>query len=63
MILAEGRRSELARDRLRSSRKAEAAVRSDMPHSQGCCRFAPDREQAHSYNLRRVTDPQATDQM
>ncbi|MEX6663439.1 hypothetical protein [Pseudomonas sp. W2-17] len=33
LILAGGRRSELARDRLRSSRKAEAAVLSDTPHS------------------------------
>ncbi len=60
LILAICRRSELACDRLRSSRKAEAAVLSDTPHSQGCCRFAPDREQAHSYSLRRVADPQAT---
>ena len=44
-------RSELARDRLRSSRKPDASVTPDTTHAPVCCRFAPDREQAHSYRF------------
>ncbi len=44
-------RSELARDRLRSSRKPDASVTPDTTHAPVYCRFAPDREQAHSYRF------------